>query len=431
MSDLHIKTDKQLRDAAKVWKQMGLDPVTVYLDGDPTTREFAISQKTIKVINDINDAVGALNFKVKPCKTAGEVCQTIVITGGGDVPNIPFIISNGSSMYKADVALNAGETWNWKGTIKVAEVAATPGTFHINKIINRGTMANAETATLNVENYAGTNFLNVPFENAEGAVWNITGGKLNVQFNVTNYGTVNIAKGAQYRQDGQIGNTIFTNEATALPTRFGGNDAKIGKVVNKGVFATVEKTGTYTAKINNYGLIEHDDIDAKTYITNNQLGGAFGTIFGGGNKMGRINLPFSNKEEDNVSVSAALAQGFVSVTVNGEVSGALDASVVGSKVNYVIVKSGITEIQAVSPQVDYLEINQPGTELAWNVPTATTYQGLMVLSDVNVKLGTTLNVAVATYLGADMYVGGNFTTTKWAGYYGDTSTAVASQYITY
>ena len=160
--------------------------------------------------------------------------------------------------------------------------------------------------------------------------------------------------------------------------------------------------------------------------------------------MGRINLPYSNKEEDNVSVSAALNTGFVSVTVNGEVTGALDASVVGSKVNYVIVKSGITEIKAVSAQVKYLEINQPGTELAWNVANTTVYDGLIVKSDVNIKLGTKI-AATVTYLGADMYVGGKFNqaalpaegtdpaypATDFSGYYGDTDADVATKYITY
>ena len=61
----------------------------------------------------------------------------------------------------------------------------------------------------------------------------------------------------------------------------------------------------------------------------------------------------------------------------------------------------------------------------------------MVLSDVNIKLGTTVNVTGgtanngATYLGADMYVGGMFTTTTYNGYYGNTSGNEASMYITY
>ena len=427
MSDLHIKTDKQLRDAAKVWKKMNLSDVTVYLDGDDPTDaagKFEISQKTIQVINGINASVSGKSFKVKPCQTAGEVCKEIVVTGGGAIQDLAFIKDNGGT--QAVVAFKAGETWKWStnNTVKVANTACG-----ISKFVNRGTFTSDATATINVKNDLATPaWVNMPFENAEGATWNISGATLNVQFNVTNYGTVNIAKGAQYRQDGQAGATTFINEATAIPGRFtGGNDAKIGKVENKGVFATVS-----AGVINNYGLIEHADNDAKTYITANQIGGAFGTPFGGGNKMGRINLPYSNKNEDNVSVSAALNTGFVSVTVDGEVTGALDASVVGSKVNYVIVKSGITEIQAVAAQVQYLEINQPGTELAWNVPVATNYAGLIVLSDVNIKLNTNISATV-TYLNADMYVGGTFNdgTTNWNGYYGNTTGNVGSKYITY
>ena len=433
MTDLHIKTDKQLRDAAKVWKKMNLSDVTVYLDGD-ANNEFEISQKTIEVINTINASIvgGTKSFKVKPCQEAEhKKCQTIVITGSDykqDVQDVAFIADNGG--VKAYVAFaDEGDTkpWKWNGTVKVAASGVA-------RFINNGTMQNAETAVLKTVEADGTaNDIRL----INNGTWNITAGSVNVQFDVYNDGEVNISKGAQYRQAGS--GHIFYNQASNIPTRFGGDDTKIGLVNNHGVFATLDG-----GKINNYGLIEHKDVDAKTYITSNQDGGDFATQFKSGNKMGRINLPFSNKEEDNVSVSAALAQGFVSVTVDGEVTGALDASVVGNKVNYVIVNSGITEIKAVSDQVKYLEINQPNTEIAWNVPETTVYDGLIVLSPVNIKLGTKI-IATVTYLGADMYVGGKFNkadiaaegtdpayaATKWNGYYGKTSDNVASKYITY
>jgi len=339
----------------------------------------------------------------------------------------------------------------------VAEVlpATTPATAHISSIINRGTMVNAETATLNVENNAGTKLINVPFVNAEGAEWNITAGTLRVQFDVTNYSTVTISKGAQYRQDATDGVSIasskFTNERNDVPTRFGGDDDAVGTVWNYGVFATIGG-----GEIDNFGLIEHADIDAKTYITRNQttIAGGYATnadftapfdaTLNSENKIGRINLPITNKDEDNVSISAAapgMQQGFVSVTINGETvpttvinNGALNLTSVGTYVNYLIVKAGVTSINASVGNVKYLEVNMTNkNELAWNVSTtATNLDGLMVLSDLNIKLGTTVTSAV-TYLGADMYVGGTFNagTTDWYGYYGDTSGNVPTKYITF
>ena len=120
MSDLHIKTDKQLRDVVRVWKKMGLDPVTVILDGD-ANNEFEISQKTIKVINDINGAYDAVDnptqgFTVKACTKSGEECEKIVVTGASDIDNVQdmaFITYNGSK--KVQVDLKAGETWKYKG----------------------------------------------------------------------------------------------------------------------------------------------------------------------------------------------------------------------------------------------------------------------------------------------------------------------------
>lgn len=227
---------------------------------------------------------------------------------------------------------------------------------------------------------------------------------------------------------------------------------QIGVVNNSGVFATV-----HSGKINNYGLIEHADKDAKTYISANQTLSADGftanakytsafnpATSGAGNKMGRINLPYSNKDEDNVSISAgAAATGFVSLTVSTEggsapTDGKLDLSSVGYYVNYCIINSGVTEISKVDNQIKYLEFNAGTTEIAWNLggtPSSTktaTYEGLIVLSPVNIKLWTAITVNSGTYLAAKMYVGGGFTNTGgYSAYYGKTASNEATMYITY
>ena len=431
MSALHITSDKQLSDAARVWKALNLDDVTVYLDGD-ANKEFKISQTTIQTINDINGSIpaAAKSFKVKPCTDTGEECTDIVITGGGKLKDIAFIMDNATT--KCNVVLNAGETWKWNidenkvGSVKVRAAAVT-------RFINKGTLVSDATATLKTKDFDGTKN-NVPLQNDN--IWNIDGGILNVQFTVNNNGTVNIAKGAQYRQDGN--NRNFINNASDVPTRFGGDDSQIGVVNNKGVFATVND-----AKIQNRGLINHDDVDAKTYITTNETtGAAFNTPFGSTNKKGMIILRWDNRFEDNVSVSAAAtAPGFVAVeTANSGVGALTDAAfttggTLSTYVNYIMINGDVTEIQGLSDQFKYVEIHQAG-EVAWKTGTTSTYTGLMVLSDVNIKLGTTVNVIGtanngATYLGADMYVGGLFTTTTYNGYYGNTSGNVASMYITY
>ena len=212
---------------------------------------------------------------------------------------------------------------------------------------------------------------------------------------------------------------------------------QIGVVNNSGVFATVNGGQIY-----NYGLIEHADKDAKTYITANQTGTGFGSKFDKStNKMGRINLPFSNKDEDNISISAAADQGFVSVTVTSDNAPAdkkLDASKVGTYVNYVIINSGIEEITNVNAQVKYIEFNDKDKkEIAWmprfdkerlhSVP----YTGLIVLSPVNIKLKTTVNVSGSTYIASDMYVGGTFKNKTYNGYFGETEDNSKTMYITY
>ncbi len=454
MTNLHIENDKQLRDAARVWQKLGLDGVTVRLDGDATTGEFAMSQKTIETINNINDGIAADadKFKVMPCEVAvaGHTCTTIVITDNDanqDIQDITFIRANTVTGTAADIAFaDEAKAWKWN------DVVLINATTDVNTFINRGEMENAKTATLNVGT-PGTPFTAVNVELINDGEWNITAGTLNVQFDVTNNGKVNISDGAQYRQDNGAGFTpvaTFTNEATAIPGKFeGGDDTQIGLVVNEGVFACVAN-----GVINNYGLIKHDNPKAKTYITTNQIGGTFTNSFTAVNKMGRINLPYSNKNEDNISVSADLSEGFVSVTVtkedleaDGITDGILNLASVGNKVNYVIINSGVNTISGVANQIKYLEIaDKDKNEIAWAVEGQKIYKGLMVLTPVNIKLNSRISLYDGTtpgtgacYLGADMYVGGEFdngtTNTRpvalWQGYFGDTSDEVATKYITY
>ena len=450
MDGLHVTSDKQLYDAVRVWKEIGAKEkhITVYLDGDKGN--FEISKKTIAKINEINAATAEedRSFKVMPCQKDGEKCETIVITGGDEIPaDLTFIVANAGA--KVPVALNKGENWKWNSKNVMVDKAATTG---VSKIINRGTLVSDANATLKIFDNTSADpkkpnqIYTIGFEN--DGEWDITAGTLYVQFDVTNNGIVNIAKGAQYRQDGK--NNDFTNEATTLPDRFFTADQKkknekeqIGLVNNSGVFATVND-----AEINNYGLIEHADKDAKTYITSNQKGDGFGKAFnsdsekGAINKMGRINLPYSNKDEDNISINAAADQGFVSVTVtsdNAPSSKQLDASKVGKFVNYVIINSGIEEITNVNDQVQYIEFNDKDKkEIAWmprfdkeGKVLAYSYTGLIVFSDVNIKLNTKVTVTGSTYIASDMYVGGKFTPKTYDGYFGNTAENAKTMYITY
>lgn len=472
MEGLHIKNDAQLYDVIRVWKELRLASANVYLDGDDNG-EFEISQKTIKKINEVNAAAAAeatpRAFTAKPCKVAGEACETIVITGGNNIENMAFLLENETAttpaVPTAEVVLKAGENWKWAASstaakkLTIAPVGGAAGTnTGISKIINKGTFVSDATATLAVyDNSTPTaNQINIPFQN--DGTWNVNAGDVTVQFDVTNNGIVNIKKGAEYHQDITAGTTAttFENDAQTLEKRFVLNDPsisqtakdafveKIGVVNNSGVFAV---TGNTTVKgvINNYSLIEHADKDAKTYITANEFAGSnYATTTGfnaANNKIGRINLPYSNKDEDNISISAALNSGFVSVTVtsaDAPTDGNLNASVVGDKVNYVIINSGVKAITEMTAAIKYIEFNDDNdTEIAWQTGTSgaetyATYEGLIVLSPVNIKLYTNITVNKGTYLGAKMYVGGTFTNTGgYDAYYGATADNATSMYITY
>ena len=446
----HIKTNKQLRDIALIWKYLGIGAggvTTVYLDGD-ANKEFEITQKTINFINNLNLNTDGRSFAVKPCTEAGEQCEKIVVTGGGDIQNLAFVKINGAAT--ADVVFKAGETWKWNGTVTLATAAETG----VKSFINEGTMENAATATLAIyDNVAvPVQITTIPLVN--NGTWNITKGDLNVQFDVTNLGTVNISNGAEYHQDG-AGN-VFTNDAVTLPQRFLAADAeqKIGLVNNSGVLACVNG-----GKINNYGLIEHLLESAKTYITNNNsliadgftadadFSQPFNAATGGaGNKIGRVNLPYNNKDEENVSISnAANAPGFVSVTISEKAGapkdGKLDLTSVGGYVNYCIIEGGVTQITKVAAAIQCMEFNAGNTEIAWKVANAK-YVSLIVFSPVNIQRATTVKIFDtgdgdpidgSVYLKAKMYVGGttNIDAAKCNGYFGDTSANFAKMYLTY
>ncbi len=466
MDGLHVTSDKQLRDVVRVWQLLGTDDVTVLLDGG-AKKEFAISQKTIAKINEINAALAeeGRKFTVAPCtdEATDHACGTIVITGGGTIAqDLTFIVANETTT--VPVALNKGENWKWNSKNVTVDKEATG----IKSIINRGTFTSDATATLKIMNNTPAQVSTIGFENALGATWKITAGDINVQFNVTNNGTVNIAKGAEYHQD-KAGTevTTFTNDAQSVPERFYKNDAdplvtdkmkedfveEIGVVNNSGVFAALSERG----QIYNYGLIEHADKDAKTYITKNQTDAVnFDAAFDKENKkMGRINLPIENKDELDVSIKAEGTTGFVSVTVASTADlkdpadaegkkyvlkgGALDLSRLGTYVNYCIIKKGVKEITAVSEQIKYIEFDdEDDTEIAWNLAGGTvadkaeaTYDGLMILSPVNINLTTAITVSKATFLAAKLYVGGTFTNAGYEGYFGKTTKNKDTMYITY
>ena len=436
MSDLHVNNDKWLRDAARVWKKMGLASATVYLDGD-ANGEFEISQKTIKTINDINAAEAAAGtgkfFHVMPCNVAGEVCDRIIITGASEIKNIQNMAFITNATKTADVVLKAGEEWTWNGTVTIA----TAGTTGIASIINEGTMVNGADVTLNTfdDVTPNPNAVNILFVN--DGIWNITA-KANVQNAVINNGVINISEGARYLQDGAnfVAASLFINEGKTLPARFGVANEQIGKVNNNGTFATVAK-----GEINNYGLIEHANDNCKTYITRNQVGTGFAANFAynpanpnAGNKIGRINIPWTTEsiKASNVSISAGTSDGFVSVTVKNVAN--LQASTVGSRINYIIVKEGVKQISKMPAggQIKYVEFDSDG-EIAWNLGdnVTETFDGLVVLSDVNVKIKNTVNVNRSVYLNADMYVAGNtnITKAKCDGYFGDTQNNWDKMYI--
>ena len=459
MKNLHIKSDKQLYDVVRVWDALNLAPVTVFLDGD-ANNEFIITQKTIKKINEINaanagEADDALPFKVKPCGIADHKnCAKIVVTRSDQEQNIQDVAfiakndmgtaDNADDDVVADVVFaeeDSDTPWIWNGTVKVTATG-------VGKFVNLGylkSVGTAEGAVLATYENDGETQNNVNLWNK--GTWDVTGGVIFVQFGVRNYKTLNIAKNAQYRQQGIEASTYFRNMALAIPGEFeGGNDALIGVVNNFGVFAA-----TNNGKIYNYGLIEHADKDAKTYITRNQTNADFELGFNtNNNMMGRINLPYSNKEENNISISATLDKGFVSVTVAdgddlGNTQKALNVTAVGDKVNYVIIKGGVQTIKQLPAQIKYVEIwdqSTPATEIAWDLTDledhTATYDGLMVLTPVNIQINTTIIVTKACYLGADMYVGGvfkkaanNAALPSWSGYFGDTTGAFATKYVTY
>lgn len=374
MSAVHIKSDKQLRDVLCVYNAIkNRESVKLTIDGD-ADGVFTLSMDNVKTLQ----SDGYENVKLLPCDDNGEVCETIKLIGGGEVPEIMFITEN-----KVDVILASGYEWTW-----------TDGARRFGN--NTKTLTNEGYLTVAAGAEIGDSYReSVPMFNKGTMTIN---GLVMQQTALTNYGTITINKGAEYRADA----AIITNEATSARV--------MGKVYNSGIFAVQGETN---GEINNYGYIENmvGGNSNMTYITVNETeNAAFNAVWSDKNKFGTIVL---KNADDNISVNKATATGFIKYTYTEETYATPDVC----KYNYLIVNNhDITfpETEEGYKEIKFLEVTSEGD----NVPAI--YQknnylpnlrGFILYGKANVKENNKL-VVPAAYIDGTFYYGGLFCVDK-------------------
>ena len=182
MSTVHIENEQHLLDVFYVHKALQPEiPVKFTIDGD-TSEEFAMSASTVALLNDWNADPTTGKITLSPCIVAGEACTTIRLTGGGEVPEPLFFEGD-----KVTVILNDEETaWEWTSQNK--------NMVNILALVNEGTIniaGNSKLGAANPLNYYG--ITNKGTLNVNGLVKQTS--------DVNNFGTINIAVGAEYVAD--------------------------------------------------------------------------------------------------------------------------------------------------------------------------------------------------------------------------------------
>ena len=395
MSKVHIKSDKQLHDILTVYNALGFTKaVDLTIDGDVNER-FELSMDNVRTLQS---ALYYGKVKLLPCTTAGEKCTTIVLTAGEgktseDVPSIDFLASSSNNI---DIALAATDTWTWNSSNNVLFSGK------VNKLINEGTfnLDNGDVIA-NSHKVKNTKMVNNGAINVEGLV--------KQQMEMTNNGTITIAKGGEYRAD----NTTITNEATSVTV--------MGEIYNSGIFAT-----SNSGEINNYGLIQNMEggVNNMTYITKNQTTSvSFAKEWGDENKYGTIVL---KNADDNISVSNATNVGFIKYEYRGGeyVTPAI------CKYNYIVIKNHDIKFTAAAPEIKFIEIVGETAIPVFTNPKDdrfVTLEGFILKGKANLQENNKL-VTPAAYIEGTLYYGGLFTQTggtqvpaTTGTYYGDST----------
>lgn len=380
MSKVHIKTDEQLQDILKVYDALNFDtrysatePLVLTVDGDEVNHEFRMSMESVRTLQSEDYEA----IRINPCSEAGEVCNSIVLYHDAEsdvVPSVQFVVNKAIS-----IVLDEGDNWTWENGRSYS---------YISTLINEGTLNfDNGDVVLDADGHNDISILNNGTINVSGLV--------KQQCSLNNFGTINIAEGAEYRADGKVSKVVITNDAT--------NETTLGTIYNSGIFAT-SNNGT----INNYGYIENmlGTSGNMTYVTTNSTPGAsFDREWNAStNKIGTIKLKTAG---DNISVSNTTNQGFIQYEYT-------DTEYVTPEVckyNYLIVKNDIT-FSAEAKEVMYLEIqNSSKTDMpVLTNPSAKRFlnlTGFILKGYANLKENNKL-VAGAAYIKGALYYGGLF-----------------------
>lgn len=409
MNGLHIKNSRHLEEVLAVYNAIcPTATVTFYLDGN-SNKQFVMTAAAREAYEK-QVAKAGNNVTFTMCTT--EICNTVVFENvATEAVEIPTVLTFGTST-------PVEFTGAWKYT--EADKKTTKNIESVT-IVKGATLDVANEVNLKTSTASRDSLVN------KGTI-NVTGTTYVKNWKVQNFGTIEIEAGEELR----IKSTL-TNDAEGL------DDAKQGKIVNKGVLATVVADG---GVINNYGTIDRrGGSSAKTYITNNQTtspAADFTASWSATNKMGTIIL--ADKNDDDYSVSNTGNTGFIQLYVN---KATVAGSDLGVEANYIVLDNDVTNFDytLAGTRIKYVEFKN-ASECVWTSAGGSTWTGVKVNSGVKVNIKksntvkTTKIFAQGTiYLGGALTIGGNdkgsYAATDFVTYWGGNSTKDPSNILAY
>ena len=412
MNGMHVANGDDLKTLLKVFnagKCHADDEITLYLDGDDN-KKFTMDAETWALAEE-HMLEGDIHFV--PCKGEypedGEnlkdascveknTCTTIVLQGAGDseVPNLVF------EENEVNVELEKGN-WTYESATSgdKAKVISGVKEIHVTKGVH---LTPSKFVAVYGESDKSTTAVKLVID--QNAFMDVTSGTVDLQVDVTNKGTITIAKGAQLR----AGQAVGTESGTVTKSKTlenwsqkqeSGNKAvtgltrACGTIINKGTLGVVGKPAEKLGFVNNYGVINIDDEDATTTITNNAVANttfadtyakAKADEIGASDKLiGTINL----KKIDDRKIDVTGEKGFIVAKVAKDAPEYSDFGGANCAANYVIfgenvkdiaykttTKDGAATYSNIPLGVKYIEVTAPLTNFDSNV-TKTLY-GLIV-----------------------------------------------------
>ena len=326
MDELHILNEQHLVDAIAVYNKLCPEAdVTFLLDGDEDG-VFEMSNDTWAVVEAQLKKEGS-DLKFAPCTDKGEECEVIVLNNKESTAEVPELQFKEVEDVELELDL-AGGNWTYKSKTSSDKAKNISGVAEIH--VTKGVHL-TPTDFVAVYGKDGEETTQLVLVIDQGAFMDVTSGRVDLQVDVVNKGTITISENTSLRAGQAKGNDVSDgSKASKTLTNWSQNQGDgvftpkvtgltraCGTIINKGTLGVVGKDNADLGYVNNYGVIKIEDDNASTTITNNANatdGESFAKGYNDDNLIGTIVL--KKVDDAKVSVKGSTTKGFIKYTLD-------------------------------------------------------------------------------------------------------------------